>query len=197
MAKATVAAALALILIAAEPAFAGPKQDQIAVLIISMTLVPLALFPIGFAIHMVLASLAPLRSEGLSLDLQDHYWKTLLLGLTNFAALFILAGVLGKRAPALGGLFSLTFLAFAILGLHGIVRSLGDWILERCARVGPAPSPMKSLALGWFVFLYVTCIPILGWVMGCYWITRGMGGVVLQLAGRGKHHDIGVIKINL
>lgn len=180
-----------------DPAFAGDKKKEAEGLIFTMTLLPLALYPIGLAIHLVLASLAPLRSEGLSLDLQDHYWKSLLLGLSNSAALFILVGVFSKRAPGLGGLCFVIFALFAFLGLHGIVRSIGEWVLERCFAPTAAPTPFKTIAVGWFVYLYVTCIPIAGWFLGCYWIVRGIGGVVLQLSGRRKLDDNAVIKIKL
>lgn len=169
-----------------DPAFAGNKKKEVEGLIFTMTLLPLALYPIGLALHLVIASLAPLRSEGLALDLQDHYWKTLLLGLSNSAALFILVGVFSQRAPGLGGLCFFTFMVFALLGLHGIVRCIGEWVLERCFSPTATPTPFKTIAVGWFVYLYVTCIPIAGWFFGCYWIVRGIGGVVLQLSGRRK-----------
>ncbi|MDF1662334.1 MAG: hypothetical protein P1V97_11210 [Planctomycetota bacterium] len=182
---------------AMDPAFAGDKKKEVEGLIFTMTLLPLALYPIGLAIHLVLASLAPLRSEGLALDLQDHYWKSLLLGLSNSAALFILVGVFSKRAPGLGALCFFIFMLFAFLGLHGIVRSIGEWVLERCFSPSATPTPFKTIAVGWFVYLYVTCIPIAGWFLGCYWIARGIGGVVLQLSGRRKLDDDSLIKIKL
>jgi hypothetical protein len=196
MSKSSFIIAAGCLLCAAEPALAGPKKDQVVGLLLSMTLLPLALYPIGLACHLILASLAPYRSEGLSLDLQDHYWKTLLLGLCNAVALIILAGVFQKRAPGLASLCSLALLSFMILGLHGIVRSTGDWILENCARLGPTTHALKSIAVGWFVILYVSCIPLIGWFLGCYWIVRGIGGVVLQIAGRRKDESP-IIKIKL
>lgn len=178
--------ALALCLLLCHPdlAFAGKKEREAAGFLISITLLPLGLYPLGLAWHLMIASLMPQRSQGLSLDLEEHYWKTTLLGLSNCLALFILMGVFGDRAPGLSGLCLLTLLILAGLGIHGIVRGTGEWVLERCGSITGEVTPMKALAVGWFVCVYVACVPVIGWFIGAYWTVRGIGGVILQLAGQ-------------
>lgn len=159
------------------------KQKEAIQFIVTFTLLPLALYPIGLAIHLFLAGLAPNRSEDLALDIQENFWKSLLLGLANGLGLLILAGVLSKPVPAAAALAGLALCLFVVCGLHGAARSVGTRILERVAHKSP-PNPIIALALGWFVVLYVSCVPVVGWMFGLSWILRGIGGVVLQVAGR-------------
>src|SRR5690606_408318 len=119
-------------------------------------------------------------SEELSLDLQDQYWRSLLLGCCNSAALLIFMGVFAQRIPALSGLCFVVAATLVILGLHGIIRSTGEWVYERC--FGKVPNPGWALALGCFVCLYVACIPVIGWLIALFWSVRGLGGVILQIA---------------
>jgi len=162
-------------------AWAGGKKDA-QLVVAFLTLIPLALIPLGLACHWLILSLAPQRSRDLAQDLEDHYWKTLLLGIANGGILFVLAGVAAKGAPPVAFLSSLLLTVMTLLGLHGVARNLGDRLLRQGPQSKP-PHPMRALAAGWFVLAYVGCLPFIGWGLAFWWSARGIGGVVLQIAG--------------
>lgn len=172
---------LLLVALAAGTAFAGGKDDARG-FVISITLLPLALFPLGLAWNLLALMIAPIRSEDLALDINEHRWKTLFLGLANIVALLVLFGAFEKRVPLLAGLVFLTFISLALAGAHGAARAVGETLLERAGVI--SGSPLKALAIGWFVVVYVSCVPVIGWFIGAVWLLRGVGGVILQVAGK-------------
>jgi hypothetical protein len=175
-------AALAIVFSLGDFALAANKREEALRLLVAVTLIPLAIYPLGLAVHLFLVSLAPQRSAELALDLREHRWKTFFLGLCNGFALFILLAVLGERFPLLAGVVFLASLAILLGALHGLARGLGEWVCER-AELGKITA-WKSLAIGWFVTLFISAIPIAGWIWGAYWLTRGIGAVILQISGR-------------
>jgi len=95
---------------------------------------------------------------------------SLVLALVFFAA--------GHAAPVVGvgGLALLT--PIYILGFVSASETLGRRLCFLAGRDGSRP---LHVLFGWPVLALAACIPILGWLIGTYAITVGMGSVILGL----------------
>ncbi|HZV01846.1 MAG TPA: hypothetical protein VFF73_34355, partial [Planctomycetota bacterium] len=79
-------AALGLLVAVATPCFANdPEKDKqfVGLCIGCLTVVPLALFPVGLAFHLLLKALAPRRARFLIDAAESGRARTFLLGFLN------------------------------------------------------------------------------------------------------------------
>ena len=88
--------------------------------------------------------------------------------------------VTGKAAPALGFLALLGWILLALVGSHGLARSLGAKVLGREQPSGP-PGDLAEVSLGWAVLIFASAIPILGLFLAAYWCVRATGAAILAL----------------
>lgn len=160
-------------------AYAG-GGDAFAAFVIGPSLVALFVFPIGLALHWLIMGFSPRRGLALVEKLQTHRAKTIVLGSINTFFLLFFALATAKPAPALALLAVLFWMTLALVGSHGIARSLGVRILGR-DQSGNPPDDVKELAIGWFVAVFVVAFPLLGLFVGAYWGVRATGGVILTL----------------
>jgi hypothetical protein len=167
------------VLVAATPALAGtPEQDKqfVAWCIADMTIIPLALFPLGLAFHLFLRAMAPRMTRHLVLNADAGRLKTFFLGLMNALILIVIAfAALHFQAHLVWLLAVFVYCALAFVGSHGLASSLG-------AKITGSPAPdLKELALGWFVLVYLGLFPIVGWCLAFYWECRCMGSALLAI----------------
>jgi hypothetical protein len=179
--------ALALLLVlAATPAFAESEHDkQAAALYLGcLTVVPLALFPLGLSFLLLFRALAPRRARLLVLQAESGRIRTFVVGFLNVVVLGLLA-VAGQHfhPPFAGVLAVLTCALLVFLGSYGLAGGLGMRI------TGAVTVDVKELALGWFVLCYVGCFPIVGWCLACYGACRAIGAGLLALVAREDLND--------
>jgi len=171
-----------LSVLGATVADAAPKRNQTYGLLISCTLVPLFLTPLALACHWLVAARWSSFSARVSESLTSHPWRCLLLGVVNGSALLLLANIVGRRSAAGGALLLTVFAGLAMLGSHGAVRALGDRVSRRLE--GGEPSTLRALAIGCFVLVYGSAVPLFGWLFGLYWLLLGLGACSLQALRR-------------
>ena len=156
-----------------------PERDKqfVGLCLLCITLVPLALVPLGLAFHFLLRALAPRRARLLVLNAESGRARTFFLGLANTFVLGLLFLVAGHvHAPVVGLIASLLFWSLAFVGSHGLAGALGMKI------TGAVTVEPRELALGWFVLVYVACLPFLGWTLALYGVCRAIGTTVVSLA---------------
>jgi hypothetical protein len=167
-----------LVLAAAEPVLAADEDKNIVgFFLLSVTLIPLALVPLGLAFHLLFRALAPRRTRQLADAVETRGTLALVLGFVNFLVLALIFVAAQHHAPGVAGTAYLVFVLLAALGSHGIACSLGARVLG-----SPAPGTgLRELAVGWFVMSYVSWFPIVGWCFGLYWAFRGTGALILSV----------------
>jgi len=175
-------APLLLVLAVASPALAGdPEQDKRFVALCGgcLTVVPLALTPLGLAFLLLLRALAPRRARLLVLQAESGRVRTFVVGLANVIVLSLL-GVAAQHfhAPVVALLAWLLFVALVCLGSYGLAGGLGMRI------TGSVSVEPRELALGWFVLCYVGCFPLIGWTLALYGACRAIGAGLLALVAR-------------
>lgn len=170
------AMALAAVLGLAAPAHAAPK-DAGAVLLVPL-LAAVVSYPLGLAVHCLILAFAPRRGAGLVHNVEAHRWKTLVLGLAHSAFLFLVFAAAAEHAPALAALVFSLWCMLALVGMFGLARSIGARVLDLPAQ---GPHELRTLAIGWFVIVFASAFPGLGWLLCTYWAIRATGAVVLTL----------------
>lgn len=168
--------ALAAVLGLTPPALAAPK-DAGALLVVPL-LMALVAYPLGLAVHCLILAFAPRRGAGLLHNVEAHRWKTLVLGLAHTAFLFLVFAAAAEHAPALAALVFALWSMLALVGTFGLARSIGARVLDVPAQ---GPQELKALALGWFVLVFASAFPGLGWLLCAYWSIRATGVVILTL----------------
>jgi hypothetical protein len=170
-----------LVLGAATPALANDEHDKqvFAVYVGCLTVLPLALFPLGLAFLLLLRALAPGRARLLVLQAESGRIRTFVVGFANVAVLTLLA-IAGQhfQMPFVVVLAWLACTALVFLGSYGLAGGLGMRI------TGSVSVDVKELALGWFVLCYVGCFPIIGWGLAAYGASRAIGAGLLALVAR-------------
>ena len=174
------AAALLGLLLFPSLALAGGKGDAAGALLFGPLFTALVLLPTGWALQALLLAHAPRRGQTLLHAVQRHRWKTILLGVLNSGFVFFLVAVTGKAAPALGFLALLGWILLALVGSHGLARSLGAKVLGREQPSGP-PGDLAEVSVGWAVLIFASAIPILGLFLAAYWCVRATGAAILAL----------------
>lgn len=167
---------LAGVLGLAAPAHAAPK-DAGAVLLLPFA-TALVAYPLGLAVHCLILAFAPRRGAGLVHNVEAHRWKTLVLGLAHTAFLFLVFAAAAEHAPALAALVFSLWSMLALVGMFGLARSIGARVLDVPAQ---GAHELKGLAIGWFVIVFASAFPGLGWLLWTYWAIRATGGVILAL----------------
>ncbi len=161
----------------ASPAHAAPR-DAGAVLVAPF-FAALFAYPLGLAVHCLILAYAPRRGVGLVHNVEAHRWKTLVLGLAHTAFLLLVFAAAAEHAPALAALVLTLWCMLALVGTFGLARSIGARVLG--ANVGAGDDDLKALAVGWFVLVFASAFPGLGWLLWAYWAVRATGGVILTL----------------
>lgn len=169
--------ALAAVLGLTTPALANPKEAGAALFV--PVLLALVAYPLGLAVHCLILAFAPRRGVGLVHKVEAHRWKTIVLGLAHSGFLFLVFAAAAERAPGVALLVFSLWSMLALVGLYGVARSIGARVLDVPSLEGPGE--LKALAVGWFVIVFASAFPGLGWLLGTYWSIRGTGAVILTL----------------
>lgn len=168
---------LLLVLAAAAPALAGDgKKDEVGALLFGPWLLGLMAYPVGLALHCLILSHAPRRGAGLVHKVETYRGRTIALGLLNTLFLGLVFAATVHGAPALALLVACLWWTLALVGSHGVARSIGARILDEPA---DGKHELRGLAAGWFVMVFASALPGLGWLLALYWAVRSTGGVVL------------------
>lgn len=168
---------LLLVLAAACPALAGDgKKDEVGALLFGPWLLGLVAFPVGLALHCLILAHAPRRGAGLVHKVETYRGRTIALGLLNTLFLGLVFIATAQAVPALGLLVGCLWWTLALVGSHGIARSIGARVLDEPT---DGKHEVRGLAVGWFVMVFASALPGLGWLLATYWSIRATGGVVL------------------
>lgn len=104
-----------------------------------------------------------------------------------FFGLLILFGLLGKVAPAAGGLGVLALSVFFLVGLAAASEDIGRRLFWACGREG---SRASHLAAGWALFFCAAWLPFVGWfVVLPYFAFAGLGSIVVGMVSSRKAPD--------
>lgn len=159
-------------------------EEGVETLVLLPALLATVAFPVGLAVHLLILGFAPQRGRGLARHLQGaRRGKTLVLGAGNTLFFFVVVTSLGQSSPPLSLLALLLWVMLALVGSHGIARTVGARV-RGVAEVEDEPEPgedMKSVAVGWFVLCFGAAFPVLGLGLLVYWAVRATGGVMLTL----------------
>lgn len=166
----------ALLLGLASPALAAPK-DEVGALLFGPWFLAVVAYPVGLALHLLMLGFAPRRGAGLVHKVEAFRGRTLVLGAINTLFFFFVFAALGEHAPKLAALVATLWVMLALVGSHGLARSIGARVLD----APPGTDELKALALGWFILCFASALPGLGWLLAIYWSIRATGGVVLTL----------------
>lgn len=170
--------ALATVLGLASPALANPKEA--GALLFAPLFTAVLAYPLGLAVHCLIMAFAPRRGLNLVHKVEAHRWKTLILGAAHSAFLFLVFAAAAEHAPGLAALVFALWGMLALVGMYGLARSIGARVLDVPTH-GQGQHELKALAIGWFVILFASAFPGLGWLLGTYWSIRATGAVVLTL----------------
>lgn len=174
--RVVVPALLGVALLAGPALGAEPDRDGGAgALLVGPFLAAVVAYPLGLAVHCLVLAHAPRRGAGLVEQAEAHRWKSLLLGAAHAVFLLLALAAAGGRAPGLAALVASLWALAALVGAHGLARALGARVLDDRA------SELGALAVGWFVIVFASALPGLGWFLGVYWGLRATGAVVLAL----------------
>ncbi|MBX3467726.1 MAG: hypothetical protein KF878_12645 [Planctomycetes bacterium] len=174
--RVVVPALLGVALLAAPALGAEPDRDGGAgALLVGPFLAAVVAYPLGLAVHCLVLAHAPRRGAGLVEQAEAHRWKSLLLGAAHAVFLLLALAAAGGRAPGLAALVASLWALAALVGAHGLARALGARVLDDRA------SELGALAVGWFVIVFASALPGLGWFLGVYWGLRATGAAVLAL----------------
>ena len=187
----TLCLTLGALLLAPSPAFADGKGDAGGLLLVGPLLLALVLFPVGLAVHGLLLTRLPRRGLGL-VEKERQRVKTIVLGLLDTGFFWFVALAAAKPAPALAALSLLLWSGLALVGSYGLARALGARLLGSEQPSG-APRDLLELALGWFVIVFATALPLVGPLLGLYWAIRGAGLTVLALLQDGATEVLEVL----
>ena len=165
-----------LLLGLASPALAAPK-DEVGALLFGPWFLAVVAYPVGLALHLLMLGFAPRRGAGLVHKVEAFRGRTLVLGAINTLFFFFVFAALGEHAPKLAALVATLWVMLALVGSHGLARSIGARVLD----APPGTDELKALALGWFILCFASALPGLGWLLAIYWSIRATGGVVLTL----------------
>lgn len=173
-------AALVGLLLFPSLALAGGKGDTAGALLFGPLFTALLLLPTGWAFQALILAHAPRRGQTLLIAVQRHRWKTILLGVLNTGFVFFLVAATSKGAPVLGMIAFLGWSLLALVGSHGLARSLGAKVLGREQPSGP-PGDLAELTLGWAILLFGASLPFVGIFLAGYWCVRATGAAILAL----------------
>lgn len=181
--RAVVLALLGVALLAAPALGAEPDRDGGAgALLVGPFLAAVVAYPLGLALHCLVLAHAPRRGAGLVEQAEAHRWKSLLLGAAHAVFLLLALAAAGGRAPGLAALIASLWALAALVGAHGLARALGARVLDvRASGLDDRGSELGALAVGWFVIVFASALPGLGWFLGVYWGLRATGAAVLAL----------------
>lgn len=169
--------ALAAVLGLTTPALANPKEAGAALFL--PVLLAVVAYPLGLAVHCLILAFAPRRGVSLVHKVEAHRWKTIILGLAHSGFLFLVLAAASEHAPAVAILVFSLWSMLALVGMFGLSRSIGARVLDIPSLEGPGE--LKALAVGWFVIVFASAFPGLGWLLWLYWSIRATGAVVLTL----------------
>lgn len=170
--------ALAVVLGLASPALASPKEA--GALLLAPLFTAVLAYPLGLAVHCLIMAFAPRRGLNLVHQVEAHRWKTLILGAAHSAFLFLVFAAAAERAPGFAALVVALWTMLALVGMYGLARSIGARVLDLPSHER-GQHELKALAIGWFVILFASAFPGLGWLLGTYWAIRATGAVILTL----------------
>lgn len=164
------------------------EKNPAAFVLLSVTLVPLALVPLGLAFHLLLRALFPRRLRRVVHAIETRRMRAAAVGFLNALVLGLVVLGTGQKAPAIAHATLLALVTLSFVGLHGVARALGARALGATGAepMGAARSELRELAVGWFVVSYVSCFPGLGWVLGAWWAVLGLGAFVVSLGGESE-----------
>ncbi|HLG42080.1 MAG TPA: hypothetical protein VI643_01855 [Planctomycetota bacterium] len=156
-------------------AFLDPSESLYAVAAAALLTVIIVAVMLG--LQLLAVALMPSLSERASSRFGRRHLLSFLCGLGALVLAFVFVGV-GHAAPVIGvaGLALMT--PVYILGFVSASETLGRRL---CFVAGRESSRPMHLLIGWPVLALTACIPILGWLIGAYAVTAGMGSVILGL----------------
>jgi hypothetical protein len=176
----------ALSLVASPRVALAEEKNSAAFLVGCVTVVPLALVPLGLAFHLLFRAVFPRRMRRIVHATETLPARASILGFVNALVLALVFAGTAERAPPVAHAAFLAFVLLSFVGSHGVARALGARALGAPAAesLGAARSEIRELAVGWFVIAYVGCFPVIGWVLGVFWLVRGLGALVLSLGAK-------------
>ncbi|MCO5165984.1 MAG: hypothetical protein M9894_06405 [Planctomycetes bacterium] len=177
-------AAAAALLASAAPALADEPGRDGGALLVGPFLAAVVTYPLGLAVHLLVLAFAPRRGAGLVEQAEAHRWKTLLLGAAHAAFLLLVLAAAAGRAPGLAALVVALWGLVVLVGLHGVARAIGARVLDESGGAGGAHE-VRALAVGWFVVVFASAFPGLGWLLFPYWALRATGAAVLAVFSPG------------
>jgi hypothetical protein len=170
------------LLVTPTPAWAQPAKSQNpSAPFLILLLLPLALL-VFTALQIVLWVLAPAPLSATCHTLERGRGRCLLIGLGAAIATLVLLSVLGQH-PAVGktvGPLLLGIVALGCLtGTSALTALLGRGALDLAGRTG---SQALSVTAGSLLLGFVVLFPIVGQVLGVYFLLVGLGGAIGALA---------------
>lgn len=180
---------LAALLASTSPAFAAAARTQNPLgPLIALAWLPAALL-IFVALELVLWVLLPAPLLAVGRVIQRGRGRCLLIGALTLAIAVALLSA-SSRFPAIGQPLAPVLLGAVALasltGLTAVTALLGQGALDLAERPG---SRAVAVAAGSVLFGLVVLFPVVGQVLGLYFLLIGLGGALLALAGssgRGK-----------
>jgi hypothetical protein len=170
------------LLVTPTPAWAQPAKSQNpSAPFLILLLLPLALL-VFTALQIVLWVLAPAPLSATCHTLERGRGRCLMIGLGAAIATLVLLSVLGQH-PAVGktvGPLLLGIVALGCLtGISAVAALLGRGALDLAGRTG---SQALSVTAGSLLLGFVVLFPIVGQVLGVYFLLVGLGGAIGALA---------------
>ena len=129
-----------LLLGLASPALAAPK-DEVGALLFGPWFLAAGGYPVGLALHLLMLGFAPRRGAGLVHKVEAFRGRTLVLGAINTLFFFFVFAALGEHAPKLAALVATLWVMLALVGSHGLARSIGARVLD----APPGTDELKAL----------------------------------------------------
>ena len=169
------------LMVTAAPAWAQPAQPQDPRgALVLLLLLPLAI-GVFTALEIVLWVLAPAPLIAACRAIERGRGRCLLLGLSAAAVTLALLSVLGQHpaaarfvAPVLLGIVALGCLT----GITAVTALLGQGAIDLAGRRG---SRALAVGVGSLLFGFVVLFPIVGQVLGAYFVLVGLGGAITAL----------------
>jgi hypothetical protein len=147
-----------------------------------LLLLPVALLSFA-ALELVLWVLAPAPLDATCRAIERGRGRCLLFGLLTAVVAVLLVSMLSrsKGAGELGGAILLGVLLFGgLVGLTAVTALLGQAVLELGGRIA---SRAVAVTVGAFLLGLVALFPLVGQVIGLYFLFVGLGGALLALLG--------------
>lgn len=161
----------------AKPKAVDIKGKLAAGWVMFKLLMLISLWVLGF----VMVALMPKKLQELSKIMSKNFWPSLGWGVLFLIVAPIVIGILYATVIgwALATILLLLYVAALILPVIFVSTCFGDWLLKKVTkRHWRGVSLYWSMLLGVFIFVLVSSIPVLGWIVGCLAVATGLGAAI-------------------